>query len=164
MSFLQNASIRTKILSLILPLCIVGLGAAAYMSTRYKEADTAYSLFIANDNAALVELARANRNLVALAYGAYQVMAYDVNGPEIKAAKQAYSDSKGALLQRLNNAKTVFPEESAAMDAFIAQSQAIPAGRVRRARWCRTVSRRCLPCRLRRSCRIRRNQLAWSQP
>ncbi|KDR89048.1 MULTISPECIES: methyl-accepting chemotaxis protein [Agrobacterium] len=127
MSFLQNASIRTKILSLILPLCIVGLGAAAFMSTRYKEADTAYSLFIANDNAALVELARANRNLVALAYGAYQVMAYDVNGPEIKAAKQAYSDSKGALLQRLNNVKTVFPEESAAMDAFIAQSQAITA-------------------------------------
>lgn len=42
-SFLQNASIRTKILSLILPLCIVGLGATAFMSNRYKEADTAYS-------------------------------------------------------------------------------------------------------------------------
>ena len=66
MSFLQNASIRTKILSLILPLCIVGLGATAYMATRYKEADNAYSDFIAGDNAALVELARANRNLMAM--------------------------------------------------------------------------------------------------
>ncbi|CUW90310.1 hypothetical protein AGR2A_Cc180022 [Agrobacterium genomosp. 2 str. CFBP 5494] len=45
MSFLQNASIRTKILSLILPICIVGLGATGFMSDRYKHADTAYSDF-----------------------------------------------------------------------------------------------------------------------
>jgi methyl-accepting chemotaxis protein len=124
-SFLQNASIRTKILSLIFPLCIVGLGATAFMSSRYKDADTSYSDFIANDNAALVELARANRNLLAVAYGAYQIMAYDANGPEIKAARQTYDESKALLLQRLNNVKAVFPEESAAMDAFIGQSQAI---------------------------------------
>ncbi len=68
MSFLQNASIRTKILSLILPLCIIGLGATVYMSARYKNADTLYSEFIAGDNAALVELSRANRNLQAVAY------------------------------------------------------------------------------------------------
>ena len=67
MSFLQNASIRAKILSLILPLCIVGLGATAFMGSRYKEGDNAYSDFIATDNAALVELARANRNLQAMA-------------------------------------------------------------------------------------------------
>ena len=35
-SFLKNASIRTKILSLIVPLCLVGLGAVAFMSMRYK--------------------------------------------------------------------------------------------------------------------------------
>ncbi|MDH7801670.1 MULTISPECIES: methyl-accepting chemotaxis protein [unclassified Rhizobium] len=125
MSFLQNASIRTKILSLILPLCIVGLGATVFMSSRYKESDTAYSDFIANDNAALVELARANRNLSAVAYGAYQIMAYDVNGPEIKVAKQTYNESKMLLLKRLNNVKAVFAEEAASIDAFIAQSQAI---------------------------------------
>ncbi|MCZ7451368.1 HAMP domain-containing protein, partial [Agrobacterium rhizogenes] len=125
MSFLKNASIRTKILSLILPLCVVGLGATTFMASRYKEADTAYSDFIANDNAALVELARANRNLSAAAYGAYQIMAYDANGPEIKVAKQAYTESKALLLQRLNKVKAVFPEEAAAIDAFITQSQAI---------------------------------------
>ncbi|WCK01558.1 methyl-accepting chemotaxis protein [Agrobacterium tumefaciens] len=125
MSFLYNASIRTKILSLILPLCIVGLGAAAFMATRYKDADTLYSEFIASDNAALVELARANRNLIALAYGAYQVMAYDANGPEINVAKQAYNDSKRQLLERLGNVKAVFPEERAAVDVLITQSQSI---------------------------------------
>ncbi len=127
MSFLQNASIRTKILSLILPLCIVGLGATAFMSNRYKEADTTYSFFIANDNAALVELARANRNLVAVAYGAYQVMAYDAAGPDIKVARDFYTESKRLLVMRLNNVKAAFPEETTAIDGFLAKSQEINA-------------------------------------
>ena len=125
MSFLKNASVRTKILSLILPLCIVGLGATIFMASRYKEADTAYSDFIAKDSAALVELARATRNLQSVAYGAYQIMAYDAAGPEIKAAEQAYNESKALLMQRLNKVKAVFPKEAAAMDAFIAQSKTI---------------------------------------
>ena len=124
-SFFKNASIRTKILSLILPLCIVGLGAAAFMATRYKESDALYSEFIGSDNAALVELARANRNLIGLAYGAYQVMAYDANAAEINVARQAYSASKRELLERLGNVKAVFPEERAAVDVLIAQSQSI---------------------------------------
>ncbi len=127
MSFLQNASIRTKILSLILPLCIVGLGATAFMSNRYKEADTTYSFFIANHNAALVELARANRNLVAVAYGAYQVMAYDAAGPDIKVARDFYTESKRLLVMRLNNVKAAFPEETTAIDGFLAKSQEINA-------------------------------------
>jgi len=124
-SFFKNASIRTKILSLILPLCIVGLGAAAFMATRYKESDALYSEFIGSDNAALVELARANRNLIGLAYGAYQVMAYDANAAEINVARQAYIASKRELLERLGNVKAVFPEERAAVDVLIAQSQSI---------------------------------------
>ncbi|TRB01593.1 MULTISPECIES: methyl-accepting chemotaxis protein [Rhizobium/Agrobacterium group] len=127
MSFLQNASIRTKILSLILPLCIVGLAATAFMSSRYKEADTAYSFFIANDNAALVELARANRNLAAVAYGAYQVMAYDASGPDIKVAREFYAESKRLLVMRLNNVKAAFPEEATAINGFMAKSQEITA-------------------------------------
>ena len=125
MSFFKNASIRTKILSLILPLCIVGLGAAAFMATRYKESDALYSEFIGSDNAALVELARANRNLIGLAYGAYQVMAYDANAAEINVARQAYIASKRELLERLDNVKAVFPEERAAVDVLIAQSPSI---------------------------------------
>ncbi|WGM58543.1 MULTISPECIES: methyl-accepting chemotaxis protein [Agrobacterium] len=127
MSFLQNASIRTKILSLILPLCIVGLGATAYMSTHYKQADTAYSFFIANDNAALVELSRANRNLEAMAYGAYQVMAYDAKTPDFKIVMREYQRDKGDLISRLNNVKAIFPEEAAAVDRLLSQIQGIIA-------------------------------------
>ena len=127
MSFLQNASIRTKILSLILPLCIVGLGATAYMATHYKQADTAYSFFIANDNAALVELSRANRNLQAMAYGAYQVMAYDAGNPDFKVVKHEYETDRTALISRLNGVKTIFPEEAPALDKLLSQAQGIIA-------------------------------------
>jgi methyl-accepting chemotaxis protein len=126
-SFLQNASIRTKILSLILPLCIVGLGATAYMATHYKQADTAYSFFIANDNAALVELSRANRNLQAMAYGAYQVMAYDAGNPDFKVVKIEYETDRTALISRLNGVKTIFPEEAPALDKLLSQAQGIIA-------------------------------------
>jgi len=126
-SFLQNASIRTKILSLILPLCIVGLGATAYMATHYKQADTAYSFFIANDNAALVELSRANRNLQAMAYGAYQVMAYDAGNPDFKVVKHEYETDRTALISRLNGVKTIFPEEAPALDKLLSQAQGIIA-------------------------------------
>ncbi|MCZ7851519.1 methyl-accepting chemotaxis protein [Agrobacterium salinitolerans] len=127
MSFLQNASIRTKILSLILPLCIVGLGATAYMSTHYKQADTAYSFFIATDSAALVELSRANRNLEAMAYGAYQVMAYDAKAPDFKIVMREYQRDKGDLISRLNNVKAIFPEEAATVDRLLGQVQGIIA-------------------------------------
>ena len=127
MSFLQNASIRTKILSLILPLCIVGLGATAYMSTHYKQADTAYSFFIATDSAALVELSRANRNLEAMAYGAYQVMAYDAKAPDFKIVMREYQGDKGDLISRLNNVKAIFPEEAATVDRLLGQVQGIIA-------------------------------------
>jgi len=126
-SFFKNASIRTKILSLILPLCIVGLGAVAFMASRYKEADTLNSKFITSDNAALIQLAQANRNLVAVGYSAYQVMAYDAKGTEINVSKSAYEHAKGRLFERLNNVKSIFPEEAAEMDSFISQSKAIVA-------------------------------------
>ncbi|WP_209087321.1 methyl-accepting chemotaxis protein [Agrobacterium tumefaciens] len=127
MSFFKNASIRTKILSLILPLCLVGLGAVAFMASRYKEADTLNSKFITSDNAALIKLAQANRNLIALGYSAYQVMAYDAKGAEIKVSKDAYEHAKGRLFERLNIVKSIFPEEAAEMDSFLSQSKAIVA-------------------------------------
>ncbi len=126
-SFLQNASIRTKILSLILPLCIVGLGATAFMASRYKEADTLYSTFISTDNAALVELARANRNLQAMAYGAYQVMAYDAASPDFKIVKHEYETDREALITRLNGVRKIFPEEIQALDRLLTLARNITA-------------------------------------
>ncbi len=110
MSFLRNASIRTKILSLILPLCLVGLAAAGFLSLRFKAADNAYFAFIAEDNAALVELARANRNLQGVAYDAYKMMAYAPQDKAFVSSLEDYGKLRELLFQRLDNAKTLLPE------------------------------------------------------
>jgi methyl-accepting chemotaxis protein len=125
MSFLKNASIRTKILSLILPLCVVGLSATAFVSSRYKEADTSYSDFISNDAAASVEMARANRNIVATAYGAYQILTYRQQDPGMKTAVDFYNDSKAKLFQRLQRVKELLPRESAQIDALSARAKEV---------------------------------------
>ena len=116
MSFLQNASIRTKILAILIPLCTVGVSAAAYMGARYKQADTAYSNFIVSDNVGLLELSRANRNIAGLAYAAYEAMAYDSNSPNFKTILDDYAERKISLKQRLQGARAALPGEKALLD------------------------------------------------
>ena len=125
MSFLKNASIRTKILSLIIPLCVVGLCATAFIATRYKAADTSYSDFISNDAGASVEMSRVNRNVVATAYAAYQILTYRQDDPAMKTAIDFYSDSKGKLLERLQHTKELLPRESAAIDKIIGRTKEV---------------------------------------
>ena len=125
MSFLKNASIRTKILSLIIPLCVVGLCATAFIATRYKAADTSYSDFISNDAGASVEMSRVNRNVVATAYAAYQILTYRQDDPAMKTAIDFYSDSKGKLLERLQHTKELLPRESTAIDKIIERTKEV---------------------------------------
>jgi methyl-accepting chemotaxis protein len=127
MSFLKNASIRTKILSLILPLCIVGVGAIGFVSSSYKSADNDYSNFISNDNAATVEMSRANRNLVATAYGAYQTLAYSGDAPEFKSIMAFYQDSKTKLFERLQTVVTHIPAQAAVVNALSARAKDVIA-------------------------------------
>ncbi|WP_320202715.1 methyl-accepting chemotaxis protein [Agrobacterium rosae] len=123
--FLKHASIRTKILVLIIPLCVVGLGATAFISSSYKSGDTNYSNFIKGDNAASLELARANRNLVAIAYGAYQAFTYPASDPRFKTAVEFYNDSKAKLVRRLQNAKDALPREAAKIEALTVRAKEI---------------------------------------
>ncbi|KQO82119.1 HAMP domain-containing methyl-accepting chemotaxis protein [Rhizobium sp. Leaf262] len=127
MSFLKNASIRTKILSLIVPLCVVGVGATAFISNSYKATNDSYADFIAKDNVATVEMARANRNLVASAYGAYQIVAYPKQDPRLQAASAFYEDSKTKLFERFQRVKTLLPSESGDIDALVARAKDIIA-------------------------------------
>lgn len=127
MSFLKNASIRLKILSLIIPLCVAGVGATAFMSKEYKNADTTYSNFIAIDSASSVDMARVNRNLVAVAYGAYQTLAYSPQDVRLKTATDFYKDSKAKLLTRLQDVKNRMPYEAQALDAIIARGNQVVA-------------------------------------
>ena len=127
MSFLKNASIRTKILSLIIPLCIVGVGATVFMSARYKAADKSYYDFISTDNAAAVDMSRVSRNLVAVAYGAYQAVAYPGQDPRFKAATDFYQDSKTTLMTGLTRIKTQMPSLAPKIDDMIVKANGVIA-------------------------------------
>ncbi|MBD8689014.1 MULTISPECIES: methyl-accepting chemotaxis protein [unclassified Rhizobium] len=127
MSFLKNASIRTKILALVLPLCVVGLSATAFMSNSFKSADNSYTDFISNDTAGVTAMARANRNLAATAYSAYQTLVYDRDAPGMKTAVALYADAKAKLFDRLETTAKLLPAEKPALDAFISKSKEVIA-------------------------------------
>jgi len=105
MSFLKNASIRTKVLSLVLPLCAVGMSATLYMSYNYKRADNTYSTFISKDTTGATAMARANRNLTATAYAAYQILVYDRDSAGMQKAIAFYNESKTKIFDRLAAAR-----------------------------------------------------------
>lgn len=125
MSFLQNAKVRTKILSLIIPLCLIGITGVLVVSRNYKQADTAYSSFIAKDNVAVVQMARAAQRLTALSYAAYQIMVYDANSPELSKLVSDYRENVSGLQQRFTIAKTLLPSQSSAIDKFVTDANAI---------------------------------------
>jgi methyl-accepting chemotaxis protein len=72
MSLLQNLRIRTKVLSLVLPACLIGIGGTLYVSGKFKSADTEYSDFVSNDGNAEIDMAIASQRLVSIVYDAYQ--------------------------------------------------------------------------------------------
>ncbi|WP_312808509.1 methyl-accepting chemotaxis protein [Agrobacterium cavarae] len=127
MSFLKNASIRTKVLSLVLPLCAVGMSATLYMSYNYKLADNTYSTFISKDTTGATAMARANRNLTATAYAAYQILVYDRDSAGMQKAIAFYNESKTKIFDRLAAAREGLPGEQAAIDAITAQAKAVVA-------------------------------------
>ncbi len=103
MSFLKNANIRTKILAVIIPLCVVGLGATGFLAAQFDETDGAYTNFITTDNVTAVEMARANRNLAASGYAAYQVMTYPKGSEGLATATAFYKESTDNLKLRLES-------------------------------------------------------------
>jgi len=118
MSFLENAKIRTKILSLIVPLCFAGVMSSAYLSYQYKSADSTYSEFIATEEVAAVEMARANRNLQGVGYRALQSIFYDHTKDYFPGIIELYKSNAKQLIARMEQSKSLIPEHAAAIDAF----------------------------------------------
>lgn len=125
MSLMQNLRIRTKVLSLVLPTCLLGIGGALYISNNFKAADTEYTDFIANDGNAEINMAIASQRLVAVVYDAYQVFLYDAGMPGMKRATDDYAASKVRLHELMDSAETLVPEESQALSGLQLQAESI---------------------------------------
>ncbi|MEB2845400.1 HAMP domain-containing protein [Rhizobiales bacterium RZME27] len=127
MSFLSNAKIRTKILSLILPICFVGIAGVGVLSYNYSSSDDRYYAFIAKDNVAATDVSRAATSINSVAYSAYQLMTYDSAADFRAYVAKNYESGKGAVFARFASAKKLIPEQSATLDAFENRARAITA-------------------------------------
>jgi len=127
MSFLTNATIRTKILSLIVPLSLLGIGGVGAVAYNYKAADTAYSDFIAHDAVVAVEMARANIALVAISADLSQTILQAEQKIDTSALIQGYRSDLTTISDKFALSKKLSPQKAAEIDAFAARVAAVAA-------------------------------------
>jgi methyl-accepting chemotaxis protein len=127
MSFLKNAKIRTKVLSIIIPICLIGVAGVVVLSSYFKDTVATYADFIETDERAAVEMARASQRVTGLSYNAYQILVYSSKDPKMAKFAQDYADNKKILYQRFDTAKQLIPEEGVVIDKLVAQANDIIA-------------------------------------
>jgi methyl-accepting chemotaxis protein len=118
MSIIANISIKSKILSIVVPLCVVGLGATCTMAYFYKSADTNYSEFLATDSVAAIQTVRASTAMISAPYAAYQLLALDNADPGYADVKAFYDTSKADVITRLDKVAGLTPENASAVNDF----------------------------------------------
>lgn len=138
MSFLQNAKIKTKVLSIMIPICLIGIGGVLFVSSQYEGNVATYSDFVSKDEAAAVEMSRASQRITALSYNAYQILAYSSKDPELVGFSKDYEENKKVLFERFAAVRQLMPAEAGAVDKLTAKAkdvialtdQAVKAGEV----------------------------------
>ncbi|MGA1805028.1 methyl-accepting chemotaxis protein [Rhizobium sp. HT1-10] len=136
MSFLQNAKIRTKILSVLIPICVIAAGSMLMMSRNFQKADDNYSDLISQDEVATLAMSRASQSVAALNYNAYQILAYSLKDPEMAGLNDNYTQNKKSLFEFFAAAKehaqedalTVDPLVDAAKEIVVITDEAVKAG------------------------------------
>ncbi len=99
MSFLKNASIRTKILSLVIPVCLIGVAGVLLVSKNYKATNDEYSELLAKEAAAEINMAIASQRLVAVVYDGYQALSYDQRDSRTETRCRRLSGEHEAVLR-----------------------------------------------------------------
>ena len=127
MSFLANAKIKVKILSVLAAVSVVALGGAAYMSREFQKSDTVYHEFVTEDAAALRQIARADRNFVSLFYNAYLTGVHDAKSPQVASALENLKANSKSMYDRMNEARQLIPERADEIDAYVAEMRGIEA-------------------------------------
>jgi methyl-accepting chemotaxis protein len=101
MNFLQNAKIRTKIVSVIALMGIISIAGLAYVSAQFKSADNRYSDFLAHESMAAMLNARATGGLLQLGFQLGLVLIKDPGSPEFAASLKIYTDNFALMKERI---------------------------------------------------------------
>ncbi|MUZ75730.1 HAMP domain-containing protein [Agrobacterium vitis] len=125
MSFLDNLKIKTKILSVVVSICALGIGASVMLSQSLNAVDKEYSAFIDQDAGSLMMVARSSQRLMALGYDAYQILVYDDSSLEIVRAKKDYDESVKRIITMINEAIALDPAKADRLAAIRTRYEAI---------------------------------------
>lgn len=128
LSFLSNASIRTKILTLVGSIVAVGVISIGVMANSYKNADSRYTDFMSTDMKSTMEMARSTTSLIASAAAAYEVVMVDDATARQLNSVQAFQEGEASLFQRLDSAATLSPEDAQDIRGFATRARSIMDG------------------------------------
>ena len=109
MTFLQNARIRTKIISVIILMGLIAIAGLAYVSVQFKSADTRYSSFLSHESAATTLNARATGGLLQMGFQLGLLVIKDPASPDFAASVKIYEDNQVLMLQRLKTQVQLVP-------------------------------------------------------
>ncbi|MUO78288.1 HAMP domain-containing protein [Agrobacterium vitis] len=125
MSFLDNLTIRTKILSVIVSICVLGIGASIFLSHSLNIIDQKYSHFIDQEAGSLLAATRSSQRLMSAGYDAYQILDYDDASPEMIRAKKDYDESSERMIAMIDEAIALSPSKTYKLEEFRARYVAI---------------------------------------
>jgi len=125
MSFLQNAKIRTKVLAVLLPVCLIGIGGVGYVSYKFNQVGSEYSDFLSHEAAASTEIYRATSPLIGIGFNSYSLLQKAVQSLDTTAVENSYKADVSSYFTRMDGAKQLDPRMTGEADNFIKRGRQI---------------------------------------
>jgi methyl-accepting chemotaxis protein len=116
MAFLDNASIRLKILSPLIAISVIALAGTGFMATEYTRASMDYSDFILRENGVNAEMPQIRANLVATIYDSYRAIALTPETIAKAGVKTHYEATKATISQEISKVRGLLPRAKADFD------------------------------------------------
>lgn len=109
MSFLKNTKIQTKVVFVIVLMSLVSLTGLTYVSLQYKNTDSDYGAFIANNGVAAVLNARTSGNLNALGMQVLRATLNEPGSSDFENAVKTFRGDRKQLEERQNTIVKLVP-------------------------------------------------------
>ena len=116
MAFLENASIKLKILSPLVVISAIALAGAAFMASEYRRASIDYSDFILRENGVNAEMPQIRANLIATIYESYRAIALTPEAITKAGIKQRYEATKATINNEIAKVRGLLPRAKADFD------------------------------------------------
>ena len=112
MSFLKNAQIKTKMISVIAAMSATSLIGLAYVSIQYQQTDDTYNHFINKDSYAAVLNARTSGSLNAMAISTLRASLLDPSSDAFAAAAKKFAEDRRVSEERQTKVGQMVPERA----------------------------------------------------